>query len=126
MDRVFKVGEGMGGPAQPGEGCKLPPAGFRADRAHARRQLHHALNATQNCVCIYVLILRRRNVPHLHDIGNVQPTTSSRWMFGKESLSRAPKVSRRVLGISLFLTNSHLPLCSSIVTSIFLLHLHGI
>ena len=31
MDRVFKVGEGTGGPAQPGEGCKLPPAGFRAE-----------------------------------------------------------------------------------------------
>ena len=36
------------------------------------------------------------------DVGNVQPTRSRKWMLGKESMSHAPKASRRVLGISLF------------------------
>ena len=37
------------------------------------------------------------------DISNVQQTTSRKCMLGKESISHAPKASRRVLGISLFL-----------------------
>ena len=53
----------------------------------------------------YILILlikeKDRSASAL-DISNVQPTTSRKWMLGKESMSHAPKASRRVLGISLF------------------------
>ncbi|KAL5463392.1 hypothetical protein EMCRGX_G032285, partial [Ephydatia muelleri] len=49
---------------------------------------------------VYVLILlikeKDRSASALY-ISNVQPTTSRKWMFGKESLSHAPKASRHLL-----------------------------
>ena len=60
-------------------------------------------------VLAHVLILlieeKERSASAL-EIGNVQPITSRKWMLGKESLSHAPKASRRVLGISLLFGTS--------------------
>ena len=48
----------------------------------------------RSCVCLILLIKEKDRSASALDISNVQPTTSRKWMFGKESLSHAPKAAR--------------------------------
>ena len=52
----------------------------------------------------FLLIKEKDRSASALDISNVLPTTSRTWMFGKESLSHAPKASRRIF----FVWNSSL------------------